>query len=113
MGNDPLCATQRFAARTSQIRKGSTFVENEDMCHLHHLLGILLVTNHRIVKEHRNGPFGGPLSVSGRWPGGEAAFQSAPPRNQRIHHFVGRTKYAALLMAYFVRPTGERQVFGR
>jgi hypothetical protein len=78
------------------------------MCHLHHLLGILLVTNDRIVKEHRKRPEG-PLPFLAAGQGARQNLSSAPPRNQKLHDLVGRMKYAILSIrprtAYFVRPT--------
>jgi hypothetical protein len=64
---------------------------------LPHLLRLCVacVTNHRIVREHRpEAPTrprtperpdrGAGIGPTGRWPGGEAALGSAPPRAQRV-----------------------------
>jgi hypothetical protein len=88
-------AARRFAARRA-LPKGVFHVRGE-IVPLPHLLRLCVacVTNHRIVREHRpEAPTrprtperperGAGIGPNGRWPGGEAALGSAPPRAQRV-----------------------------
>jgi len=56
LGNDPCVRTQRFSARRPQFRKGPHSWRMRIFCATTPLtwLSLLYVTNHRIVKEHRD-----------------------------------------------------------